>query len=63
MKTAKPILPATPSDSTPTSGEGRFSSRRAKSTANGPLTMFKRLRFLDGLSPGSRFSWLEVSNG
>ena len=62
-KIKRPLLPAAASEPVPESGCSRFSKRTSQQPAIGFLTGNKRLREMDGLSSGIRFSWLEVCNG
>jgi hypothetical protein len=59
IETAKPEIAALVSPAPPTSEDSRFSPRLRHGPANRALTGIKRLRTMDGLAPGSQFSWFE----
>jgi hypothetical protein len=63
MKTQKPILPASASALPPESQGSHFSNRRVCKPSSAICNGVYRLFFMDGLAPGSRFSWLEVQHG
>lgn len=66
MKTAsrnpKREMPQDASEAIRESKGSRFANGRATRGAKGELNMVSGMRFMDGLIPGSRFSWREAAH-
>lgn len=58
----KPDLAATASGVCPSHKGGQFSSEAPQRAIKSLLRALPRLRTMDGLAPGSQFSWWEVSD-